>query len=1123
MTTETQFPQPASSLPRPGGGAPAPDRPQAARGWAINFRFLAWSLVAAGVILAALFVWYRLQLRRHADALLERARTLYEKNEWKAASSSFHQYLGLQPDGENKKEALLLRAKAYDKLVHGPDQVARATSFYFQALEANPEAHDARLRLAELLFSARRYPEAVEQAQQVALALPDEVEAARLVANSRREQLGTSKLQHGAANASASGADEVVKLEDVIKVFEESLKRYPGDIPLSIGLAGLLRQNRDVLEFSGRQSAAAEADRVIDEMTAKHPGEAEALLARFRYFAAYRLPEAKKTLERVKATVERVKMVSPVESEARKKANRELAAAVRELTDLEAAADRTLTEARDVAPSNVDVLILAATFKADSAERDGLSEAEANAIRDRTRQLGEQLIEADPEDWRTYRTNASLHMRWGETDAAIAVLLAGLPKVPESSRFYLNRAAASPVSQGRQQRFCRGDPAPPRTGAQDSGPVHCGCRPTPAGRRARTGRRSSSILRGRTAAVLPKLKQLAAGVTESENPEETLHEQQRRWRILAGAYAAVGQHDRAAGAYEELIRLNPDPRFKDYRQSAAEQWRISGDVDRAATHLEAALVGSDLPAAWIALAQVRLEQQLRKVVVENRDFRGVDDALKKARVALEAANQNPSAPALILLKATLAIARSDREAASAELRKLRDDENLDVAFLPRLAILLQYAGEGDSADRTLERYRVANGDISLWVLTRSEILRLRGESSAAIRLLEETLTQVPESARVPLIRRLAGLEIETGAMRSVRRRLRELRNANTTDLWVYETAADLAIMSRDFEDLKECEEQVAKVESDGSLARYLQAVRLLETEENPQEAAARANPLCRELEAIRPTWAMTRLLRGRIEQRLGRIAAAAESYELALRSGSRNLTNFQWLVATLYRQQRYTDAAAYIRQGGQVASLSGDSLYGIAIPQNLRAGRIEDAVRLARSVAELNPEDVLAQLWHGQTLALAEKPAEAEAIFRKVVDELKLGRGDVRAWAALVWFYARQKRQPEARKALADLIANVTLTALDRELVLARGSDLIGDREEAERHFRQALDDNPKNLKLLEEMGRFYFRFDHDKALDAFRQARAIDPTSLEARRAVAVLTGAARHGCRPDFGNHHS
>ena len=99
-------------------------------------------------------------------------------------------------------------------------------------------------------------------------------------------------------------------------------------------------------------------------------------------------------------------------------------------------------------------------------------------------------------------------------------------------------------------------------------------------------------------------------------------------------------------------------------------------------------MGNELPGALIALAQVRLEQQLRKVAVESRDFRGVDAVLKKAREALENADQDPNASALVLLKATLAIARGDREGASAELRKLLDDKNLDVAFLPRVATLL---------------------------------------------------------------------------------------------------------------------------------------------------------------------------------------------------------------------------------------------------------------------------------------------------------------------------------------------------------------------------------------------------------------------------------------------------
>ena len=54
------------------------DGPPVETGWAVNLRFLVWSLTASGLILAALAVWYHHQVRRHADALLERARGLYE-------------------------------------------------------------------------------------------------------------------------------------------------------------------------------------------------------------------------------------------------------------------------------------------------------------------------------------------------------------------------------------------------------------------------------------------------------------------------------------------------------------------------------------------------------------------------------------------------------------------------------------------------------------------------------------------------------------------------------------------------------------------------------------------------------------------------------------------------------------------------------------------------------------------------------------------------------------------------------------------------------------------------------------------------------------------------------------
>src|SRR4029077_12300718 len=89
-----------------------------------------------------------------------------------------------------------------------------------------------------------------------------------------------------------------------------------------------------------------------------------------------------------------------------------------------------------------------------------------------------------------------------------------------------------------------------------------------------------------------------------------------------------------------------------------------------------------------------------------------------------------------------------------------------------------------------------------------------------------------------------------------------------------------------------------------------------------------------------------------------------------------------------------------------------------------------------------------------------------------------------------------------------ELIAKIEMTPIERQLVLARGFDLIGDRPLAESHYRRARGDHPPDARLLEEIGRFYYRFDHEKSLEAYRTALEIDPKSDESRRSVATLWG---------------
>lgn len=1005
------------------------DRPAIIQAWHINRRLLAWSLAVVIVLVPALYGWYKFQVQRHAAAIFEHARSQYEKEDWNSAAAAFHRYLQLRPDDA---EALLLRARAFDKLAVDPERLPRAASLFFQAIQANPERHDVRLRLAELLFDTRRYDEAAEQARKVSVALPGEVKAARLVAAAMREQTGAAKR---------------VTVAEVVDVYQSALAGHKGDIPLSVGLAEMLRKKYDVLPARLRDTAIPTADVVMDRMVAEHAEDPEAYLARYRYRSAFQIGGAEEDLQ----------------------------------------------QARQLAPDNIEVLLASALLTAATDH-------------DAAREYGEKMLKVAPEDRRTYLTMSGIYARWNQPEDAIRTLQTGLKQIGENdidlNRNLLQLYLFVGNTEGAHTLLGRIVPVARRIGPFLAAPIR-----SRLSEDIEVAQAQLQIVEGKTSLALPALKRMASSVTEGSDPAETLAERQRRWRMLAGAYSRLGLHDLAGTAYDELVRL--DPTSQDYRLLAAAAWRMSGDIERAIRHFETATLGkSESPAAWIGLAEARIDYQLRKGTAETRDWRGVDATLKQVRARFG------DAPGVVVLQATTAIARSNRRGAIDELKKLVDNKDLDPAILPRVAALLQDAGDMAGADGMLERYRESGGDPGVIAVTKSELLRRRGDAAAGIQAIEKALGQIPEAERRPLLRRLIGLEIDTGLIRSARRRLGELRKAKADDLWVYETAADLAILAEDHSDLQKCEDELKVLEGPaGSYWRYFRAVRLLESEKDGVEAVRMANPLLVAIQAIRPSWPLTRLLRGRIAERMGRIAEAADNYEIALRSGSRNLTAFQWLVATLYRQNRFADAAAYIRQVGQIATLAGD-LSSQAIPANLKAGRIDDALRVARAAAELRPTDPLAQVWYGQTLALADKTADAESVLQK---SIKQAPSDIRTWSALVWFYSRERRQAEARQTLADLIVKVEMTPLERQLVLARGSELIGDRQLAEERYLKALTDHQTDAKLLEEIGRFYFRFDHDKSLATFEKVLAINPKSTEARRAVAMLWGL--RGSAADWG----
>jgi tetratricopeptide (TPR) repeat protein len=1051
-SNENLLATPRANGPETGSADPVPSR-EPVRIWRINVRLLLGTILAVALAAPCLYFWHQYQVGRQATALMDRAQKLFDEEDWTRAAALLHQFLQLRPDDpQHAPRAMLLRAQAFDKTAFDRDRKQRAVSLYFQAIEANPDNTDAALRLAELLFETARYEEAATKARALLEAMPDDVRPARLLAASLRVQIGPAKR---------------ITAADVVKELEALLARHPADVALSMGLANLLRESLDNLPQALRERALATADETVNQMVSQHPDDVDALLARYQYRSTNRLPDAEQDLD----------------------------------------------HARQISPDHTEVLLIS-------------SVALAATDRERAQTYGERFLEVAPDDRRGYLTLAALHARWNEPEKSIGILKRGLEHLGKDD-LELNRsllkfqlfvgdtAAARPVLESLRNLIGRLGPymqAPVRRRLSEELEV---------------ARAELALLDGKGDQVLrdalPTLKRLAASVTEGANVAESLAEQERRWRLLATAYAQAGLHDLAAVAGDELVRLNPSS--KPFRLRAASEWRASGDLDRAERHLESASLGEpQLAAVWLQLAEIRLDVQLRKPAGQKRDWSGVEAALGEAR---KLADKDSPVPDFIAV--TLAMAKNDRPKSVELLQKLAANPGVDITQLPRLITLLDTVGESDLADQTLARYRESKGDPRIAVLTESELLRRRGKIPDAVRVLDEAAAQLAENDREQIQQRLIGIEIEAGNMKSARRRLHALHKGAIPDdltqlsperirrlaipaLWFYDTAGDLALLAGDLDEIHHYEIELKAFDEAGSLGgpvgalwRYFRAIRLLEKNRgNRQPDLGEARRLLTEVETLRPTWPQIWLLRGRIAEELKNGADAAKAFEAAYHGGARSLTGFQWLITSLYRENRFADAAVYIRQSGQVATFSG-TLSSLAVPAALRAGRVQEALGVARAAAELRSEDAVAQLAYGQALALSNDAPAAEKQFKRAVE---LSPRDVRTWSGLVWFYGRERRQPEARETLQKLVESVELSALDRKLVLARGFDLIGDRSAAETHYEEALAERSEDPRLLEEIARFHSRFNQDKALELYQRALALDPKASDARRAIAVILG---------------
>ena len=565
--------------------------------------------------------------------------------------------------------------------------------------------------------------------------------------------------------------------------------------------------------------------------------------------------------------------------------------------------------------------------------------------------------------------------------------------------------------------------------------------------------------------------------------------------------AELGNLDAALRDYGRATDI--DPFFNPAAAAKAETLMALGRLEDAKKEF-ASLTQRGSAGGLLAMARAEILKSLR-VPKQRRDWTAANSLLDMAEKSELNSVQIP------ILRAEILLADERAEEADALLAAAQEKFPKSTELPIVRAQLASQRGDSQKAEEILAGIEKATGDRVAVLLGRARLMVQRDGAKALPELknIAANTQGLSDADKIRLWSGLTGLIGQMGDDAYLQQLCQRLAKADPNNIRVLFMLFEIAVRQQDDGAMQDALDQIEAVEGRGPFWLYGQAMRLslLSKGKNDQQLQQALKYLQTAREQ-RPSWSRLPLLQGSICDQLGQTEQALKYYEEALDMGNRNPGLVRRLARLYQGQRRFNDAYKVIMllEGRGVESTADQ----LRQESQIKAGanRLEEALADAKKVVT-ESEQYNDFVWLGQLLAIRGQRAKAEGkdpealeLFGQAEDALRRAvelKGDIaETWVVLIQFLSATDQTAKAEEAIRQ--AQAKIPAKDAPIALAQCYEAIGQRDQAQERYEEALAADPDNAVVVRYVADFYLR--NGKPLPAETLLKRIMDGKIEASEA---------------------